>query len=182
MEPPVPGRFQQQAVKSFVAVLAKQPGCKLPVRKQRCHHRGLGEDSMSSTHKAFIWEGKSCLSSAPAEISELRESPACLRALGFFFLEYSIGLKISPPENNAQFASVTGRKITSPSVDQLIYIYALILVGLNRNHFISEVHFFKCSCPCRMNPFSQSSLSLIFTLINTGFQLLHLIMAQPYRN
>ncbi|KAI1232820.1 hypothetical protein IHE44_0006663 [Lamprotornis superbus] len=43
-----------EARERFVAVLAKQPGCELPVRKQRCHHRELREDSVSFTHKAFI--------------------------------------------------------------------------------------------------------------------------------
>lgn len=185
MQLPCACRFQQQALKHFVAVLAKQSECKLPVRKQRCHHEGLGEDSMSFTHGVFtrthrVREGKSCLSSAPAEITELRESPACLRPLCFCSLEFSIGLKISPWENNSQIASVMGRKITSPSVSQLMN--TLQLVGLNRNNFINEVHFFKCSCSCRMNAFSESSLSLIFSLINTCCQLLHLITAQSCGN
>lgn len=81
VQPPCTRQVSAAAVERFVAVLAQQSQCKLPVRNQRCHRAGPGEDSMSFTHRAFIRahrvrEGKSCLSSAPAAITELRENPA----------------------------------------------------------------------------------------------------------
>lgn len=150
--------------------------------------KGWVKTQWASLTKAFICthhirEVNSCLSSAPAEITELRESCGCLRPLFFCSLEYSISLRISPWENNSQIASVMEKKITSPSVYQLMYI--LLLVDLNRNHFITEMHFFGFTCPCRMNLFSESSFSqtlLFFPLLTQASRLLHLITVQSCRN
>lgn len=170
--PPCPWQRSAAGSAAFCGSPGRAAECESPVGKRRCHRAGPGEHSKSFGKGSFV--------SAPAEITELRESPACLRPLCCCSLECSVGLRVSPWEKNSQIASVVGRKIASPSVYQLMY--TLLLVGLNRNNFITEVHFFKCSCPCWVNPFSKSSLSLIFSLINTGYQFLHLITAQSCKS
>lgn len=75
----VPCSFQFQVLKDFVAVSGKAAWVQIAHEKIVFSQWRVGEDSMSFTQKSLypycIREVKSCLSSAPAGISGLRERP-----------------------------------------------------------------------------------------------------------